>query len=146
MTVTLQWLHMSVMASQITNCSIVCWTARSSWQQRKYQLPLWNPLMERKCRYYLNEIVVTSRQRRKFSKWQLSVQLGTGISPKWQHFRFSDGSVTRKAFSCHHAIVNAVWIWPNMAYVHYSHSLCLRPANERRRYFVTTSVIGWAQA
>ena len=24
--------------------------------------------------------------------------------------------------------------------------LCLRPANERRRYFVTTSLIGWAQA
>ena len=24
--------------------------------------------------------------------------------------------------------------------------LGLRPANERRRYFVTTSLIGWAQA
>ena len=24
--------------------------------------------------------------------------------------------------------------------------LALRPANERRRYFVTTSLIGWAQA
>ena len=24
--------------------------------------------------------------------------------------------------------------------------LCLRPVNERRRYFVTTSLIGWAQA
>ena len=31
-------------------------------------------------------------------------------------------------------------------HIHTGMTLGLRPANERRRYFVTTSLIGWAQA
>ena len=35
--IPLQWIHMNVRVSQINGNSTVCSTARSGWQQRKYQ-------------------------------------------------------------------------------------------------------------
>ena len=37
-------------------------------------------------------------------------------------------------------------ITAQFSYVYTGMVLGLRPANERRRYFVTTSLIGWVQA
>ena len=80
----------------------------------------------------------------KLSFWQLSVQPVMKISSKWRHFRFSEHIAMDGTDTPIHVFSQLSW-----HYKHVRHGseiiLCMHPANERWRYNVTPSLIGWAQ-
>ena len=87
------------------------------------------------------------------------------ISFKKMHLKMSSGKwrpfcISPLTKCCHIGVAKGVHLTPSLegvtmkakALLRRSGGICtglilsLRPANERRRYFVTTSLIGWAQA
>ena len=161
---------MGVMVSQITSLIIVNSTVHSGTDQRKHQSSVSLAFVRGIHRGVVNSLHKWPATREMFPfddiimyTGHLAISLWLVIT-KWSHITVEYGALNHQPnvkilkWKCGHideifvdgGIINCHFMemssfWWNF-YTQAVLILGLRPANERWRYFVTTSLIGWAQA